>query len=105
MSDGIVEREGEALERIFNDAKGDHSPELSWFSMAVDHETEERQFVLESTHYIDGDGLAALREHGYTVQYVECYEFDGEMIAQIQVLVTGEVPETDNIETEELIDD
>lgn len=97
MSTGdLLEREAHALEDLFNDAKASHSREIEWFAMGLDHDTGEQQFVLEAPRYIDGDGIAALREAGWEIQYIEAYhsELTGEIGVQIQVPVRGQVPDT-----------
>lgn len=90
-----TEREAETLVEIFNDAAADYSPDLEWFAMGLNHETMEESFVLEAESYIDADGLAALRDAGRTVGYIEAYQKppDDEVYCQIQVEVHGEVPE------------
>jgi hypothetical protein len=90
-----TEREVEALVEIFNDAAADHSPDLEWFAMGLNHETMEESFVLEAESYIDADGLDALRDVGRTVGYIEAYQKppEDEVYCQIQVPVQGEVPE------------
>lgn len=93
MTGDNLEAEAEALIAQYNDAKPDYSPELEWFGMGLDHETEEQQFVLEATDYIDSDGLSALRACGRTIRYIEAYEFEGEIGVQIQVPVQGDVPD------------
>ena len=92
MTSDNLEAEAEALVARYNDARADHSPELEWFAMGLDRDNEEQQFVLESTNYIDPDGLLAIRSCGRTVRYIEAYEFDGEIGVQIQVPVKGTVP-------------
>lgn len=89
---GLLEREAEALVEIFNDAAADYSPRLEWFGMGLDHETDTEQFVLEAEEYIDTDGLAALRDHGRIVRYIEAYEFDDKATVQIEIPVRDDVP-------------
>jgi len=92
----LLEREAHALEDLFNDAKPDYSPELEWFAMGLDHDTGEQSYVMECERYIDGDGIAALRDAGWEIQYIEAYhsELTDEIGVQIQVPVRGKVPDT-----------
>jgi hypothetical protein len=93
VTDGdLLEAEADALVEIFNSAAPDYSPDLEWFGMSPDHETETQQFVLEAEGYIDPDGLAALRDCGRTIDYIEGYEYDGEVQIQIQLPARGETP-------------
>lgn len=85
--------EGHTLADCFNASKESHSPKLEWFAMGTDHETGDQFFVFEATSYIDGDGLAALRECGRTIQSIEAHHFDDEISVQIEVLVQGDIPE------------
>lgn len=87
-----LEAEARALVERFNDAKPSYSPDLEWFGMSYDRDTDEQQFVFESDDYIDSDGLSALRSCGRTIRYIEAYEFDGSIGVQIQLPVRGEVP-------------
>ena len=87
----LLEREGEALVEMFNDAAKEYSPELEWFAMSYDRE-KGQAFVLEAEKYIDPEGLVALREAGRVVRYIEAYEFQGDVGVQIEVPVMGEVP-------------
>lgn len=88
-----LEREADALVDIFNAAAPGHAQELRWFAMDHDHETGTEAFVLEAESYIDSDGLAALREAGREVRYIEGYEADGDVRVTISVPVQGEVPD------------
>lgn len=83
------ELEAEALVNRFNDAKSSHSPELEWFGMSFDRETDDQLFVFEATEYIDRDGLSALRESGCTIRYIEAYEFEGDVNVQIEIPCKG----------------
>ena len=87
-----LEAEAEALVELFNDAAPDYSPELEWFAMGQNHETMEESFVLEAKRYIDADGLAALRDAGRTVGYIEAYQKPptDEVYCQIQIPVRGD---------------
>lgn len=87
-----LEVEAEALVSLFNEAAADYSPDLEWFAMGQNHETMDRSFVLEAERYIDADGLAALREVGRTVNYIEAYQkpAEDEVYCQIQVPVRGD---------------
>lgn len=96
MSEQQLEAEAHAIETIFNEAAPDYSPDLEWFGMTVDHETEERSFVFESFGYIDTGGLTALRECGRKVRYIEAYEYGDEVSVQIELRVHGEIPESPN---------
>lgn len=91
-ADTKLDAEARALVTIFNDAKADYSPELEWFGMSHDREAGQERFVLEAEKYIDEDGLAALRDAGREVAYIEGYEYDGEVGVQIAVPVADEVP-------------
>jgi len=86
-----LDREAEEITSIFNDAAPDYSPDLEWFGMGLDHDTKERQFVMEAEKYVDSDGLAALRDSGYEVQYIEAHnhEYDDEVVVSISVPVRG----------------
>lgn len=86
----LLEREAESLVETFNDAAADYSPELEWFAMSFDRD-KGQAFVLEAEKYIDRDGLAALREAGRAIRYIEAYEFEGDVGVQIQLPVRGEV--------------
>lgn len=90
-----LEAEAHALVEIFNEATPSYSPELEWFAMGHDRETDEQSFVFEAESYIDSDGLAALREAGRSVNYIEAYQKPPRdaLYCQIQVSVQGEVPE------------
>ena len=102
VTDGdLLEAEADALVEIFNGAAPDYSPDLDWFGMGLDHETETQQFVLEAEGYIDPDGLAALRDCGRTIDYIEGYEYDGEVQIQIQLPVRGETPDQSSTGTEQ----
>lgn len=88
-----LEREAAALVDIFNEAAPDHSPGLEWLAMCLDTATDEHQFVLEATGYIDPAGLAALRDHGRAIRYIEAYELEDAPGVQIQTPVRGRLPE------------
>jgi hypothetical protein len=88
----LLEREGEALADIFNEASGTFASELTWFCMSSNRDVSHQSFVFEADDYIDGDGLKALRDRGWRVQYIEAYEFDGQVKVQIDLPVRGEVP-------------
>jgi len=90
-----LEAEAEALVDLFNSAAADHSPNLDWFAMGLNHETMDESYVLEAERYIDADGLDALREVGRTVNYVEAYQKppENEVYCQIQVPVQNEIPD------------
>jgi hypothetical protein len=88
-----LEAEAQALVDRFNDAKPSYSPELEWFGMSFDRDTGEQSFVFEAADYIDEDGLAAMRACDRTVQYIEAYDFEGEVNVQIQIRVQGDGPE------------
>ena len=88
----LLEREAEALEDLFDAAAADHSPDLEWFGMGYNHNTDEQQFVFETTEYVDSSGLAALRDRGYPVRYIETYEYGGEVRIQVEFPVREEVP-------------
>lgn len=92
-SDVPLEVEAEALVELFNDAAPDHAPDLSWWAMNTDHETKTQRFVLDAHDYIDPDGLAALREHGWTIEYIEANQMEGDIIVSISVPVRGEMPD------------
>jgi hypothetical protein len=95
-SEGVeLEAEAESLVEIFNDATPDYAPDLEWFAMSSDPETESEAFVLEAEYYIAPGGLEALRDVGRMVAYIEAYEKppSGDAFAQIHVPVEGEVVE------------
>lgn len=98
MSDSIEQVDGDDLEReagqitsIYNEAAPDYSPDLEWFGMTLDHDTEERQFVMEAEKYIDRDGLDALRDAGWQIQYIEAHnhELDDDVVISIALPVHG----------------
>lgn len=88
-----LEAEAGAIVARFNDAKPSYSPDLEWFGMSLDHDTGDRCFVFEAADYLHADGLSALRECGRTVRYIEAYEYDSDVSAQIHVRVQGDVPD------------
>lgn len=85
-----LEAEAESLVELFNDAADDASPELEWFAMHADYDNHDRHFVLQAPEYIDRAGLAALRDAGRTVGYIEGYLFEDEVYVQIDIEVEGE---------------
>lgn len=90
QTDGdVLEAEAEDIVETFNDAASDYSPDLEWFGMSVDV-TGEQSFVFEATDYICSDGLAALREDGRVINYIEVYEYGNEYMVQIQIPVESE---------------
>lgn len=91
-ADDLLEREADALAEIFNEASPDYAPELEWFAMSHDRETDKQRFVFEAFDYIDTEGLQALRQHGRTVQYIEAYEYGDNVSAQVHIPVQGSVP-------------
>lgn len=90
-----LEAEAHALEDVYNDAKPSYAAELEWFGMSLDHDTKEQQFVMEVPKYVDTDGLAALREAGWEIQYIEANEdpIDEEIVVSVNLPVRGEVPD------------
>jgi len=86
-----LEREADEITTIFNEAVPDYSPELEWFGMGVDHETGDHRFVMEAETYIDSDGLNALRDAGWQIQYIEAHdhEYDDEVVISINLPVRG----------------
>jgi hypothetical protein len=84
-----LEDEANALVDAFNDAAESYSPELEWFGMSLDRDTGDQRFVFEANSYVDGDGLAALRERGRVVEYIEAYVYDAETRVQISIPVEG----------------
>lgn len=101
VTDGdVLEAEAGALVKAFNGAAPDYAPELEWFAMGLDHDTGTRRFVFQAPGYIDSDGLQALRDLARTVVYIEAYQYDGEVIAQISVPVHGEIPAVKSTEGE-----
>lgn len=91
MNGDELEAEAEAIVARYNDAKPDYSPELEWFGMTLDHDTEEQQFVMEAEKYIDSDGLDALRDAGWQIQYIEAHnhEYDDDVVISIALPVRG----------------
>lgn len=89
-TDGI-EQEADEITSVFNEAAPDHSPELEWFGMGIDHDTGDRQFVMEAERYVDGDGIAALRGAGWEIQYIEAHnhEYDDDVVVSITLPVTS----------------
>lgn len=91
IEEGDLEREADEITTIFNEAAPDYSPELEWFGMGVDHETGDRRFVMEAETYIDSDGLDALRDAGWQIQYIEAHNhgYDDEIVISINLPVRG----------------
>lgn len=91
-----LDAEAQALETLYNNAKPDHAPELEWFGMTLDHDTGNEQFMLEAERYLDSDGITALREAGWEIQYVEAHshEFDEDVVVSICLPVRGVVPDS-----------
>lgn len=88
----LLEQEAEALVGLFNEATPDYAPELEWFGMGHDRDGDRQLFVLLANSYMATEGLDALREAGREIQYIEAYEYDGEVNVTIEVPVNGEVP-------------
>lgn len=88
-----LEGEANALVDRFNSAAPSHSPDLEWFAMSYGRDADEDEFVLEAQGYIDSDGLAALRECGRTITYIEAYGYDDDCVVTIHVPVRGSLPE------------
>lgn len=90
-----LDAEAHGLEAVYNDAKADFSPALEWFGMSLDHDTKAQQFVMEAEKYIDRDGITALRERGWDIQYISAHnhEFDDDVVVSICLPVRGEVPD------------
>jgi len=86
-----LEREAEEITTIFNEAAPDYSPDLEWFGMGLDHDTGNRRFVMEAEKYIDSEGLDALREAGYEIQYIGSHnhELDEDVVISISLPVRG----------------
>ncbi|KOX93252.1 hypothetical protein [Halorubrum tropicale] len=82
--DGL-EREANAITSAFNEAAADYSPDLTWYGMGVNHDSGQRQFVMEAERYVDPDGLEAVREAGWKIQYIEAHnhEFDDDVVISI----------------------
>jgi hypothetical protein len=87
-----LEAEAHALEDIFNTAKTDYSPQLEWFAMRYDAETDTQYFYLEVEEYLDNDGIEALREFGRDIHYIEANGLGDEQIVGIEITVEGSVP-------------
>ena len=86
-----LEAEARSLVSLYNDAAPSHAPALDWFGMHTHRDSGGESFVLEAPDYIDPDGLAALREYGRTIRYIEAYEYQNDIRVQIEVPVKGEV--------------
>ena len=83
--DGGLEREADAITSAFNEAAADYSPDLTWHGMGVNHDSGQRQFVMDAERYVDPDGLEAVREAGWKIQYIEAHnhEFDDDVVISI----------------------
>lgn len=91
-----LEREAFAIESIYNNAKPSYSPELEWFAMGLDHDRDQEQFVFQSEKYIDREGIEALRDAGRKIRYIEAHDLRDEVLIQIAIDVTGDIPDTGN---------
>ena len=91
-----LEREAFAIESLYNEAIPDYLPRLEWFSMGLDHDEDQQQFVFEAEKYIDRRGIDALREAGREIRFIDAHDHRDEVLIQISFDVKGEVPNTDN---------
>jgi hypothetical protein len=91
IDEADLEREADEITTVFNEAAPDYSSELEWFGMTLDHDTCEQQFVMEAKKYIDRDGLNALRDAGWQIQYIEAHnhEYDDDVVVSIALPVRG----------------
>lgn len=104
----LLDAEAEALVAEFNDAAPDYAPDLEWFAMSTDRNTEQQYFVFEAAGYIESQGLAALREAGRVVHGIEAYQKppSDDVYCQMEIPVRGDggrslSPATDRTEVSE----
>ena len=86
-----LDREADTITSVFNEAAPDYSPDLTWFGMGLDHDTGDRRFVMEAEKYVDADGLDAVREAGWEIQYIEAHnhEHDDDVVISVNFPVRG----------------
>lgn len=82
-----IEAEAHGIVETYNAAIPSHSTDLEWFGMHHERETGEEYFVFETRDYLDPKGLAALRDKGRYVHYVEAFHMDGVDSVQVEYRV------------------